>query len=307
MKHISKIAAALALTVSMTANAEVSLSFAKDLQIDVSQFLGGDTADFDNAGLVFGSGDADTRTATFDSFNFANLLATSIYDISDGDVAGSFYDTNVGLPAPGTYGALAGGGTVAIAAPTASQQTITQISPITETAVGDLSDDEGYGSTWSIYTEFTLNGVLDAVGPTYNAGNFKLFFRNNLGADGDAVELLSADLYASNVALNGGNAAVETFFDIKSVISNFFYLQTGGSEVDLATTLDPLANSDTFRVQFVVDPAIPTGESLAVIGNTAVRQSVLSGSAILPVSEPGTLALFGLALLGLGRLRKRNS
>ena len=300
MKHLSKIAAALALTVSMTANAEVSLSFAKDLQIDLSQF-----GNYDSASA--GSNDADNRTGTFDSFNFANLLATSIYDLSDGSVQGSFYDTNVGLPAAGSYSALSGGGSVTLTTPNQSQKSISTLSPVTDTFSFAGSDDEGYGTNWSIYTEFTLNGDLDAFGPTYNSGTFKLFFFAGAGQPGTGTELLSADLYASNVALNGGNAAVETFFDIKSVISDFFFIQAGGSEFDLADTLDPNANSDTFRVQFVVDPAVPSGDTLAVVGNTAVRQSVLSGSAILPVSEPGTLALFGLALLGLGRLRKRTS
>ena len=79
-----------------------SVANASDMMID----LGTNSYDEARAGGAF---DANTMTGIFNEFGFSQLLATSVYDFSDGSLFGSFYDTNniatligAGVPTSGT-------------------------------------------------------------------------------------------------------------------------------------------------------------------------------------------------------------
>jgi hypothetical protein len=262
--------------------------------------------------------DGNSTTGIFTQFGFTQMLATSIYELNrtlDG-LTGSFYDTNSvfelsklypTLPTTGT--AMDGVTQVTINLPTASggQQDLDSLAPMVLSGPAATDSLEGFGLTWRLMTEYHFDGVLGLSGPNYTGGYFNIYFDDLTVADNDRQvlggTLTSSQLQAANLNL---------FFDITMAETGFLFIDANstGNFVDAATLALTNNGNSELRLDTNVDPPIPSPSQLLAMydGNTqgyaAVRQTTLDGS-ISPIPEPGTLALFGAGLLGLGFSRRR--
>ena len=246
--------------------------------------------------------DANTTTGVFEQFGFNQILATSIYDFSDGSVFGDFYDTNIaselndaGVPTSGT--ALDNATFVNLVMPNCPgpKCDLDDLSPLLNT-----EDTEGFSLTWDLQVQYHFDGVLTATGPEYTGGFFEIYF-NDYADDTNDRLVLTGNLTGSDI--NFGN--LDLFFDISFAEAGFLFIDKGGVFLD-ASTQDKV----TLSLDTNVQPPIPTADQLLLVtdinGNdNAIRQAELDGSIRAEIPEPGTLALFGLGLLGLGATARR--
>ncbi len=248
--------------------------------------------------------DPNSTTGIFDEFGFNQVLATSIYDYTDGSVFGAFYDSNVaselnfaGLPAAGI--ALDGVTPVSLTVPSCPgpQCDIDALSPLSPPLV---SDSEGFLLTWDLQMEYHFDGTLTAGGPNYTGGYLDIYF-NDLINDANDRKVVGLTLTGSDVQLTNLNL----FFDITFAEDDFLWIDDGtGTFIDAH---DGTVSGDfsTAVLDTNVDPAIPTPDQLLLLtdGNgddNVIRQTHLDGSITAAIPEPGTVAMMGLGLLGLG-------
>jgi len=297
------LAAVMGATLSMSAFA------ANDMYIDVkdsSYDLGTVVLPNPPGGTIdIGTGDANTTTGIFNEFGFSQLLATSIYDFSDGSVFGSFYDTNIAselaaanVPASGT--ALDGTSTVTLVTPDCAggQCDIDALSPLVP-PLG--SDSEGFLGTWDLQVEYHFEGTLTAGGPVYTGGTFTVYFNDKVNDANDRVVLIGnltgSTLEVANLLLN---------FELTYAEAGFLYVDNGsGSFVEAGAGTKLVLDTN-------VNPPIPTPDQLLLVaddtGNpNAIRQSTLDGSITAYVPEPGSLALLGIGALGMSMVRRRRA
>ena len=293
MKLVKTILAASVLTLSTGA-------MANDMYLDLTN-LGGNLHDSSRS---IGAADANSTTATFNEFGFSQILATSLYDMTDGTPLGSFYDTNIpaeltaaGIPASGT--ALDGITTVSLVMPDCplGQCDIDALSPLVPPLA---TDNEGFIQTWDLQVAYHFDGTLDAAGPTYTGGTFDIYFNSLIDDTYDGL-VISGVLTGST--LNAAN--LDLFFDITYALDDFLYIDSGSSFLDAA---DVIANgyTPTLVLDTNVNPPVPTTDQLLLVGTNAVRQTTLDGSITAQVPVPGTLALLGLGLLGASVRRRRS-
>jgi len=266
-----------------------------------------------DAGRFISSGgipfDANFRTANFDEFGFSQLLATSIYDFSDGSIFGAFYDTNkpaelgfAGVPAAGL--ALDGITPVSLVLPNCplGQCDIDALSPLVP-PLG--TDNEGFLQTWDMQVEYHFDGVLTAAGPTYTGGTFDVYFNDLIGAGPDFLALTGT---LTGSALTAPN--LNLFFDITYAAPGFLWVDNGSGTFLSASAVIAAGGIPRLVLDTNVDPAIPTANQLLLVvdgGGTpnVIRQTRLDGSVIANIPEPGILALMSLGLLGLGLRRRK--
>lgn len=243
--------------------------------------------------------DANTRTANFREFGYNQILATSVYDVSDGSVFGSFYDTNIpgeltaaGVPTSGL--ALDGVTTVNLVVPDcpAGQCDIDGLSPL----VPPLStDNEGFLQTWDLQVLYHFDGTLTAGGPVYTGGTYTVYFNDLTAANNDYIALIGT-LTGSNIQA----ANLDLFFDVTYAAPGWLWVDDG-----TGVFRDASLGGVRLALDTNVNPPIPTADQLLVVGTNAIRQTTLDGSITAVVPEPGSLALVGLSLAAVGFVGRR--
>lgn len=180
------------------------------------------------------------------------------------------------------------------------------------TIVGDGTlDGNGDGEIDENVTGFTpgapsvINGG-DAILPTITYGVFE-FFYNDLNDDSNDTKVLELSLTGASGGL--GNLVIEAVvnWDWYALVPQSDFIENFFVDVDSGLSffeVDPYPVS--MRVDTNVDPnLLPTCDDAQCA--TLSRTTNLNLSATFDVPEPGTLALFGLGLLGLGAASRRKA
>ncbi len=259
--------------------------------------------------------DADSTTGIFEQFGFNQLLATSIYDINEvgesggaADIFGSFYDTNIaseltaaGVPTSGT--AMDGSTFVELMLPgcPGTKCDIDALSPLVPPSNG--VDSEGYGLTWDLQLQYRFEGTLTLAGPVYTGGYIDVNF-NDFNDNANDRTVITGSLTGSLLE----PANLNLYFDITFAEVGFLFIDNGsGTFIDAAEGTTSHMDNATFAIDTNVVPPIPTLDQLLVVGDNAIRQSELDGSAVAAIPEPATIAMMGLGLLGLGAAARRRN
>lgn len=192
-----------------------------------------------------------------------------------------------------------------------SEKDIDSLNPIS----GAFGDNEGFNVAggWGLTYNTYLVGTLLAGGAVFNSGYIDVFyddFANGLGADAQVlrINITGSNLDPANLALYG-----TTSFDFDGgapsndcttvFCQNFWNFQTSVPSQWYA--LDGLGLDITMTLDTNVDPPIPDPYELREFTDGRgqaywVRQTNQDGSVRFNVPEPGTIALLGIGLVGMG-------
>lgn len=168
----------------------------------------------------------------------------------------------------------------------------------------------GEGNLWGLTYSYTIEGKIVAnpqatggMSIDFDKGYFDIFYQTNQTGAG-AVQVLRLLVTGSSVASANLNLfGVATFdFDGNGTDDASPFAKAFWETVDSTFYNSWLTDSDsvTWSLNTNVDPPVPSINDLYAAPGGGIRQSSLSGTISFDVPEPGSLALLGIGLAGLG-------
>lgn len=268
-------------------------------------------------------GDADSKTGAFYELGLTGTLATSIYQAGLG-FGSTIIDTNVtsilndyGVT-NGTFPSVDNTEQVGLSdTPTLAQRNVDALNSVPAAQSEAFNVDLGFpaGQGWQLYFDYYLEGTLTNI-PSFNDGYFIFYFDDIATAGLDNIPVLRVNITGSSLNLANLDLFGTVSFDFDdngtndcttAFCQNFWNFQTGNLKW---YDLEGQGLDITYRFDTNVNPPFPSLDQLTETTGKAgtpqegnkywVRQSTLDSSARFDIPEPGSLALLGIGLAGIG-------
>ncbi|MEE1673686.1 PEP-CTERM sorting domain-containing protein [Agarivorans aestuarii] len=173
----------------------------------------------------------------------------------------------------------------------------------------------GLNSSWAMTFDYSdlSGGFTNTGGVSFDqGGNIDINFATVLGYDQDSGEIIYGDsIKVAQLVVNSGSAVMGdvslsgsldySWYDaaVDDALTEGFFTTDYGSLFELWENGDNLVWQLNFNITNNMNTPYIGDE------NEAIRDTILNGQlAIVSVSEPGTLALFGIGLIALGLRRQ---